>query len=95
MQNLQNFKAVAERDIDLLLIEEFNITASFRSWLLDQVSEGCTPYGQFLGAWHSVSHPTLGESDIVALFEDFHDNKTALLIENKDCCSLVITVAPT
>ncbi len=83
MQNLQTFKAVAERDIDLLLIEELHVTASFRSWLLDYAFEGRDPSGQFLGAWHSVSHPTLGESDIVILFEDFQDNKAALLIENK------------
>lgn len=79
----QFIEAVAERDIDLLLIEEMSVSVPFRSWLLDQMFEQNVHCGQFSGAWHSLVHPVLGESDIVGLFEDAHGTKTALLIENK------------
>ena len=83
MQEMQFIECVAERDIDLLFLEELHVSASFRSWLIGQAFELDVCYGQFLGAWHSVNHPTLGESDLVVLFADSAANLIALLIENK------------
>jgi len=36
VQELQFIECVAERDIDLLLLEEYHVSASFRSWLIDK-----------------------------------------------------------
>lgn len=83
MQHVRFIECVAERDIDLLLLEELHVSAFFRSWFLAQVFGPDVGCGQFLGAWHSVSHVTLGESDLVIVFEDAQANTTALLIENK------------
>ena len=35
LTDIQPLEAVAERDIDLLLIEELNVDSSFRSWFTD------------------------------------------------------------
>jgi len=83
VQELQFIECVAERDIDLLLPEEFHVSASFRSWLIGQAFELDFCCGQFFGARHSVNHITLGESDLVVLFADGAGNRIALLIENK------------
>jgi hypothetical protein len=83
VEEAQFIECVAERDIDLLLLEELHVSAAFRSWLLGQTFAQDVCCTRFLGAWHSVSHPTLGESDLLLLFEDSQDTKTALLIENK------------
>ena len=55
MQELQFIECVAERDIDLLLLEEYHVSASFRSWLIGQAFEPDFCCGQFLGARHSVN----------------------------------------
>lgn len=83
MQDVRFIECVAERDVDLLFLEELHVSASFRSWLLAEVFGPDVGCGNFLGAWHSVSHVTLGESDLVILFEDGQAHRTALLIENK------------
>lgn len=83
MQDVQFIECVAERDIDLLLLEELHVSAAFRSWLVGQAFGQDACCTRFLGAWHSVSHPTLGESDLLLLFADTQGNKTALLVENK------------
>jgi hypothetical protein len=83
MQDEQFIECVAERDIDLLLLEELHVSVAFRSWLLGQTFGQDVCCARFLGAWHSVSHPTLGESDLLLLFADTRGNSTALLIENK------------
>ena len=83
MQDVQFIECVAERDIDLLLLEELHVSTAFRNWIVGQTfcQEICCKL--FLGAWHSVTHQTFGESDLLLLFADIQGNKTALLIENK------------
>ena len=80
---IQKLEAVAERDIDLLFIEELNVSKSFRSWLYGMVWETNNHDLPFLGAWHSLTHPEYGESDIAAIFKDLEGRKAAILIENK------------
>jgi len=65
-------ESLGERDIDLVLLEELNASSDFRFWWLQQVHipEPCA--WEFMGVWHSVSHPTLGESDIVLLVRQLH-----------------------
>jgi len=74
-------ESVTERDIDLLVLEEFYSSIEFRTWFLNKLdcdlSAKC-----FSGAWHSVIHPSLGESDIEV---EFITGKTIfrIFIENK------------
>ena len=71
-------KYVAERDIDLLLLEEFNANAEFASWFMS-VAFPKEKESECIGAWHSVNDPELGESDLIVLY----DRGLAILIENK------------
>ncbi|UTF59135.1 PD-(D/E)XK nuclease family protein [Gilvimarinus sp. DA14] len=78
MEGVNKIEAVTERDIDLLLLEELNVSHDFSSWLYSVVTKNydaplCT------GAWHSISDSSLGESDLVVIY----DNGLAILIENK------------
>ena len=70
----------AERDIDLLLIEELNVDSSFLSWIYGLVWRTSYQDLTFLGAWHSLTHPEYGESDIVVLVEGAEGRKLAILI---------------
>jgi hypothetical protein len=69
---------VEERDIDLLLMEEFHVSPAFVSWFAVQVRVGDAT---FAGAWHSVSD-TDGETDLLLRVVS-GGTRTAILIENK------------
>ena len=78
LQDTSQIKNVSERDIDMLLLEELNVNKKFSQWFLD------TAFPQngkmdCEGAWHSVSDPELGESDLIILY----GNGFAILVENK------------
>ena len=45
--------AVEERDVDLLLMEEFHVSESFVNWFAQQAG---LQQASFRGAWHSVSN---------------------------------------
>jgi hypothetical protein len=70
--------SVAERDIDLLLMEEFHVSDEFVGWFCGKVGlRGALP----AGAWHSLSD-TDGESDLVLrVIKD--RRRIGILIENK------------
>lgn len=69
---------VAERDIDLLLMEEFHVSDDFVAWFAEAVGEGgALPSG----AWHSVSD-TDGETDLLLRVHCGHE-RVGILIENK------------
>lgn len=74
--------SIAERDIDLLVMEELSVSTEFREWFSSRVF-GEPIYQSEIGAWHSVSDARLGESDLVFLFEAFDGPRIAVLIENK------------
>lgn len=78
LETTLKFRSVAERDIDMLLLEEFNVSSEFASWFYSKVT-GKSQAPDCTGAWHSVSDSTLGESDLVVLYDD----GSAILIENK------------
>ncbi len=78
MDELNQIEAVTERDIDLLLLEELNVSEDFASWFYTTIIQSVDAPG-ISGAWHSVSDPQLGESDLIAVYED----GIAILIENK------------
>jgi hypothetical protein len=70
--------SVAERDIDLLLMEEFHISDDFVAWFCGRVGlEDARP----AGAWHSLSD-TDGESDLL-LRVVLGGKRVGILIENK------------
>lgn len=71
-------EAVSERDIDLLILEELNVSRDFSDWFYRE--NGLTvPSAGLSKALHSIADPELGESDLIA----FYSNGHAILIENK------------
>jgi len=83
MESNKFLKAVTERDIDLLLLEELHISKSFCRWILK--SGGLIANGRLRVEWaaHSISHPILGESDLEMVVSAPDGAKHALLIEDK------------
>lgn len=73
-------EAVYERDIDLLLLEEFSINFEFRKWVLE--SNDFPVEDDFNGVWRSISDFSLGETDILFSYTS-NGQKIYLLIENK------------
>jgi hypothetical protein len=78
MMNVNKIEAVTERDIDLLLLEELNVSNDFSLWFYSVITNS-NDGPLCKGAWHSISDATLGESDLVVIYE----NGIAVLIENK------------
>lgn len=79
MKRLNKLSYVAERDLDLILLEELNVNEEFSIWLFLQAFPDRTDVPKGTGAWHSVTQFSLGESDLVMTYE----NGLAILIENK------------
>lgn len=70
--------SVSERDVDLLLMEEFHASDKFVAWFCEQVGLVDTRAD---GAWHSVADAD-GETDLL-LRVVVGDRRVGLLIENK------------
>lgn len=66
---------VRERDIDLLILEEFYCSPEFRKWFLNKIK---LKESNFKSGKHSVVHPIFGESDL-----EIDVGNWKLLIENK------------
>jgi hypothetical protein len=73
---------VSERDIDLLLLEEFQSSVPFQDWFVSLALERKPDLGRCIEAHRSVTQST-GESDLEVVFADGAGVKTRLLIENK------------
>ena len=70
--------SVEERDVDLLLMEEFHVTEEFTAWFCAQLGlRNATP----IAAWHSVSDAE-GETDLL-LQVIVDGRKIGVMIENK------------
>jgi hypothetical protein len=76
-------EAVYERDIDLLLLEEMHSSTEFQDWLTNKVFGTRNVAHSFQGAWHSVTDPALGESDLIFIDGVGNGERRAILIENK------------
>ena len=83
MKTLDIIAYISEREIDLLLLEEMYVSAEFRSWFFTQVFGTSVQFAQFVAAWHSLDHSSLGESDLVIKFTDISGKMTAILVEDK------------
>lgn len=70
--------SVAERDIDLLLMEEFHVSDAFVTWFCEHL-DLADVLGA--GAWHSVSDSD-GETDLLLRVEA-NGRRVAVFIENK------------
>lgn len=73
--------SLCERDIDLLLLEEFYCSSDFRAWFLQRVTGESGDRIDF-DAKHSVKQ-SLGETDLEIWFSDAKGTRWAVLIENK------------
>ncbi len=74
-------ESVRERDIDLLILEEWNVNKGFCEWLVNKIVRW--PFEIVVAkAYHSVMQDNLGETDLFLEFET-GDGKYAILIENK------------
>jgi hypothetical protein len=71
-----------ERDIDLLLAEEFAVSPSFATWFLKQTRDFNGVQARVVDVGVSRSDTT-GESDLVVVFEDQNGHNFALHIEDK------------
>jgi hypothetical protein len=82
LDDTPRLEAVTERDIDLLLMEEFESGSGFLEWFVTMTARWPLDGLDLLGAWHSVSHNE-GESDLLVLACRPDQERLALLIENK------------
>ena len=80
---MERFASVHERDVDLLLLEEFHCSERFRRWFVEQVKGSGIDAGAFRGAWHSVTNAKWGESDLEVAFAGSDGRGWMLLIEDK------------
>ena len=76
-------EVVTERDIDLLVLEELITNPSFAKAFVAMAVPSLAADWSFGGAWHSVTHPALGESDLIVIACAAEGHRHALLIENK------------
>jgi len=78
------FTLLAERDMDLLVLEEMLSSDPFRKWLVSKLYNGTRQLHRLIGAWHTPSLDPLGSVDILFVFEKMTAaRKCAILIENK------------
>lgn len=81
MSGILPIEEVRERDIDLLLLEEFIACESFRQFFVDLLK--LPGIKTFLGAYHSLTQGGRGESDLVFHYESISGVVLLILIENK------------
>ena len=82
MENGISIAGVSERDIDLLLLEEFLSSPDFSDWFVKQALGDSVNLGRCMEARRSVSDGS-GESDLEISLEQEDGVRTRLLIENK------------
>ncbi len=77
-----SISGVCERDIDLLLLEEFIASFEFLQWFIDQVTKSAVEVKRLLDAQRSVTQSN-GESDLEVLLQNANGHQVCVLIENK------------
>lgn len=82
MNNINTYLSITERDVDLLLLEEFLVSEPFANWFVSEAT-GHPLSIKLIGAWHSVSDALLGESDLIVKLTSEAGVTEAILIENK------------
>lgn len=79
--DLLQIAGVSERDIDLLLLEEFIASVEFARWFLMRIGDEAYANYNVVGAQRSVTE-SVGESDVLIVLTSGADTKY-LLVENK------------
>jgi biotin-(acetyl-CoA carboxylase) ligase len=74
---------ITERDLDLLILEEFHSSENFIFWFLKQLDNSLLDFNLFDNAHHSVIDYNLGESDLFIITKNILNQKLLILIENK------------
>ena len=77
-----SISSVTERDIDLLLLEEFVASPIFAKWFVQQIADLDLPAEPVLSAHRSVTTAS-GESDLEIAIVSSDDRVHSLLIENE------------
>jgi hypothetical protein len=75
-------EAITERDIDVLLMEEFESESGFLEWFVGLTARWSLDELNLRDVWHSLSNEH-GESDLLVLAGRTDGERLALLIENK------------
>jgi len=78
----RRLEAVTERDIDMLLFEELTANSFFAQWFVKKVRPEIEIEPASTSIWHSLTHPELGESDLVLIVKAA-GVEHAILVENK------------
>jgi hypothetical protein len=73
-------ESIQERDVDLILLEEFYTDDFFCEWFIDELN--FPKLTSKNGVWRSISDFGLGETDLLFSYQS-KDKKIAILIENK------------
>ncbi|MGD9638766.1 MAG: hypothetical protein AB7U85_06875 [Alphaproteobacteria bacterium] len=77
------FNMIAERDTDLLLLEELCSSPIFCANIVKKLYGPDVAIKKIVGIWHSPDFGYLGNADLLFVFEDNFGYKNALLIENR------------
>ena len=78
--NIPIVESIRERDIDLLILEEFYSQTGFDKLFLNKINRDNL---KFISAYRSVTTAGLGETDLQVEFSDENNQPFYLLIENK------------
>lgn len=60
-------ESIRERDVDLILLEEFSCNESFCEWFVQEI--GLPPVKEKIGVWRSISDFGLGETDLLLSYQ--------------------------
>jgi hypothetical protein len=82
MSDVAPIPGLCERDIDLLLVEEFLASPAFLAWFAERSGLKAMPGLKLLHVERSRSDPT-GESDVEVTYQEASGRRVRLLIENK------------
>ena len=74
---------VLERDLDLLVLEEFVVSPGFRHWFLSRIFGAVATGFELAEAQHSVVDAGTGESDLLFDLSAPDGSRVRLLVENK------------
>jgi len=73
-------ESIQERDVDLILLEEFYTDTSFCQWFINELD--LPAFDSEIGVWRSISDFGLGETDLLFAYQSSLGS-IAVLIENK------------
>ena len=79
-ENILPVEAIQERDVDLILLEEFSTDNSFCEWFINELD--LPNITENIGVWRSIAEYGLGETDILFSYKS-ESKRIYVLIENK------------